>query len=290
MTKTNLIFTTAAEHLVKYFENQAGFSIIPINQNKDKNNIFPDGEVYVRIDKIKEIKDERIVVIHTGSPNPNSGLIELEMILSVFNHIGAKNVEVFFTYFPYGMQDKIFEEGETNAAEDLIRKLAEYHKVKKIYAIEPHFSKEPWLTKHPFISISAHEVMIESAKKEFPDAVFAAPDLGHEKRTKVKGFKKTRVDSYNVTIEHDKTFMENLKGKNVGVIDDIIETGGTMVRVYDECKKYQPAKIFAVATHGIMESGIKKIKGEYEKLFLSNTVATPESNVDIFSLILKNIK
>lgn len=284
----SILPTSKVFHLLPYLKDER-FSVIKPEFNRDNKNIFPDGEVYVKLSKTNYLKEGKVVILHSGSPNPNSGLVELEMILSILRSFGVSDLEVFFTYFPYGMQDKVFQIGETNAAEDLVTKLLYYYKVKKIYAIEPHFSKELWLEKYPFVSISAHEIMIESAKKKHQNVIFVAPDLGHERRTKIKGFKKTRVDSYNVTIEHDKSFMESLEGKTVGVIDDIIETGGTMCKFYDECEKYHLKEIFAVATHGIMKSGIERIREKYKTLYLSNTVATQEANVNIVSLILDNI-
>lgn len=280
----NLIVTTPARHLIPSLRKD--FSIIELKKNNDGKRVFPDGEVYARFEG--ELLKGRVVIIHAGSPRPNDGIVELEMALAVLRRAGVPDIEVFFTYFPYGMQDKIFQEGETNAAEDLLMKLCEYWKVKRVYAIDPHFHGASWLQKFPFVSVPAHDLLVAAARIDYPEAVFVAPDMGHEHRTKkVKGFKKTRTDSYTVTIEHDKEFMGSFFGKSIGVTDDIIETGNTMVKFHDECKEYGAKELFAVATHGALLEGVKKVKEKYKNLYLSNTIDREEANVDISPLIIE---
>jgi len=281
----NLILTTSASHFKDSFGSRKNFRLVVLGTNRDGKNIFPDGEVFVKLPELS--KESRTVVLHSGAPNPNDGLAELEMILSILKRGGIQNVEVFFTYLPYGMQDKIHVEGETNAAEDLLRKLCEYYGVGKIYAIDPHFTEAPWLKGMPFVSVSAHETLLSAVRKNYPDAVFVSPDMGHETRTKglMKGFQKTRTDSYTVTITHDGIFMSGIKGKTVAVVDDIIETGGTMIGFYNECEKFAPKEMVAVVTHGLLSSGIKRLKEKYLAVFISNTINQEEANVDISMLI-----
>lgn len=168
----------------------------------------------------------------------------------------------------------------------MLKKLISYYGVKKVYAIDPHFHGAPWLSGLPFYPVSAHGTLLAAVRKDFPDAVFVAPDKGHEKRVAgLQGFEKKRTDSYTVAIEHDKNTLNGFKGKTVGVVDDIIETGGTMAAFHDICKTYAPKKLFAVATHGVLPSGIARVKKAYGTLFLSNSVAQPEANIDITPLI-----
>ena len=82
----------------------------------------------MRILKADQLRGKRVIVLHSGAPKPNEGLTELELILQILRDNQIKP-EVFFTYFPYGMQDKVFERGETNVAENLVEKLINYNKV-----------------------------------------------------------------------------------------------------------------------------------------------------------------
>ncbi|PIP22417.1 MAG: hypothetical protein COX38_00660, partial [Candidatus Nealsonbacteria bacterium CG23_combo_of_CG06-09_8_20_14_all_39_25] len=112
------------------------------------------------------------------------------------------------------------------------------------------------------------------------------PDIGGKRRTKIPGFKKKRLNSFDVKIFSPSS---NLKGKIVGVVDDMIKTGGTLLKFYKIAKKAGAKKIIALITHGVMPDGISKIKRRYLKLYLTNTIKRKDSNIDITDLISKNI-
>jgi ribose-phosphate pyrophosphokinase len=285
----NIIPTSQAEQIGKNLAKK-GLKVIFPEKNREGKRYFPDGEVYVKISKAEKLRG-RTIVLHSGAPKPNDGLVELEMILEILRKSKAKPMELFFTYFPYGKQDNIFEKGETNAAENLVKKLVGYYGVAKIYIIDAHFWGREWVKKYPVINISAVDLLIQSALKDFPEAIFLPPDIGSARRTglKLKGLKKKRIDSYLVKIKSNKEFKRIVKGKVVGVIDDLVETGATLVPFYEECKKCRAKEVIALITHGVLTEGIERINSKYSKLYLTNTIDRKEANVDIANLIFETI-
>ena len=299
--KIFIIPTSSAQYLAgKIKKKRDNFRIIFPTENKDGKRCFPDGEIYIKIPKAERLKDRRVIVLHSGIPKPNEGLIELELILQILRDSETKT-EVFFTYFPYSQQDKVFEKGETNIAENLIEKLINYYNVKKIYIIDAHFEGNKWVKKYPIINISAVPLLIEKVKEEFAaeasfaprgrgkDILFVSPDIGGKRRTGIRGVEKKRLDTWTVEIKDSKGLENIVKGRVIGVVDDILETGGTLDRFYDECKKFGAKKVIALITHGILSSGIQRIKKKYWKLYLTNTVRQKRADVDVTDLILNTI-
>lgn len=286
--KIYLVPTSTTEHLAKNISAKTrDFEIVFPNLSRDRKRYFPDGEVYIKILNANKLREKRIIVLHSGAPKPNKGLVELELILQILRDNNLKP-EVFFTYFPYGMQDKVFEKGETNVAENLVEKLVNYYKVRKFYIIDPHFEGRKWVKKYPIIPISAIPLLIEKAKKDFgKNILFLSPDIGGKRRTGFKAMEKKRLSSFEVKMFPPKA---NFKGKIIGVIDDIIKTGGTLLKFYEISKKCGAKKIIALVTHGVIPDGISKIKKKYSKLYLTNTIKQKESNIDITGLILKAIQ
>lgn len=290
MESINIIPTTTTEHIGKKLAKKKGLRLIFPEKNKDGKRYFPDGEIYARISRVKQLRG-RTIILHSGAPNPNDGLIELEMLLGILQKSKTKPIEVFFTYFPYGKQDNIFEEGETNAAENLVRKLFNYYRVKRIYTIDAHFANREWVSKYPLTNISAVNLLSQTALKDYPEAIFLPPDIGAQRRTgmKLRGLKKKRIDSYLVTIQSNKEFRTIVSGKVVGVIDDMVETSATLVPFYEECKKCRTKEVIALVTHGVLSEGINKIRTKYSKLYLTNTIDRIEANVDISDLVFETI-
>jgi ribose-phosphate pyrophosphokinase len=285
--KTSFILTSTTEYLLASLKRKANnFEFVFSGKNKEGKRFFPDGEVYIRIAEVNNLRDRRVIVLHSGAPNPNEGLVELEMILQILKDHKIKP-ELFFTYFPYGKQDRAFENGEANIAESLIKKLIDYYRVKKIYIIDPHFAKMEWIKKYPLTSIATASFLIEKAKKDLgQNIMFLSPDKGGKRRTGISGIKKKRIDSFRVESFSPKI---NVQGKTIGVVDDLLETGGTLLKFYEVMRKSGADKIIALITHGVLDSGIKKIKKKFLKTYLTNTINKKEANVDITDLIVDNI-
>jgi len=282
-----IIPTSGALHLAKKITDKSIQILYPV-PNKDGTFIFPDGEVYSRLPDIPKAC-KKVVVLHAGMPNPNNGLVEFEIILEALK---AKKIiiEVFFTYMPYSMQDKIFHDGEINASESLIKKLLRYYKVKKIYAIDAHFHGRDWIKKYSFVNIESQPLIKSAVEKEHGKILFVGPDEGSQRRSGVIGLKKKRKNSFEIEHLHDEDFFSTIKGKTIGVIDDLVETGGTLVRFHDKCMENGAKKMVALITHGVMESGIEKVKAKYSKLYLTNSIDRKEANVDISPLIIKSLQ
>jgi len=183
--------------------------------------------------------------------------------------------------------------------------LVNYYKVKKIYIIDAHFGGRKWVKKYPIVNISAIPILTQRAKEDFSENIlFLSPDIGGNRRTGILGLKKARMDSYRVKMIAPNI---NLKGRIVGVVDDMIKTGATLLKFQEIAKKAGAKKIIALVTHGVLPTGISKIKKKYSKLYLTNTIKhrarqsqarwkmrrslsdQKESNIDITDLILKTI-
>jgi len=286
--KMEIIPTLNSEYLAKDLEKNSDFHVNYIQKNKDGKRFFPDGEIYMRIGGIKNQKG-KVVVLHSGAPNPNDGLVELEFVLNFLRDNKIKNLELFVTYFPYSRQDKVFEKGELNMAESLVKRWTKVYGVKKIYVIDAHFIGEKWIKKYPIIDVCAHKTLIEIVRVKYPEIVFVTPDLGSRRRTKISGVSKKRENSYNVEIFHDDEFKKAVNGKIVGVVDDMIETGGTLVRINEKCKELGAIKLIALITHGVLESGINKVAQNYDELFLTNSINCKNANVNILNLITNTL-
>jgi len=236
------------------------------------------------------MKGKRVIVLHSGAPGPNDGLVELELLLQILKE-NELSPELFFTYFPYSRQDKIFETGETNVAENLIKKLMNYYLVKKIFVIDAHFGEREWVKKYPLINISAIPLLMERAKKDFGENIlFLATDKGGRERFKIPGFDKLRRSSFEIELKISKELVNSMKGKIVGIVDDILGTGGTLLKARKLARKSGAKRIIALVSHPLLKEGILKIKKEFGKVYFTNTIFQPKiPQIDITELILKAI-
>jgi len=278
-----IIPTSSVGHLLPALRQIEGCTVHELLPNKDGKHVFPDGEVYVRLDEKPE-QSERTIVVHAGAPRPNEGIVELEMILMALESYSIKP-ELVLTYFPYGMQDKVFEPGEISVAQSLIKQWKDYYQVQGIHVIDAHFHGREWIASYPLTCHSASSLLLNAVQTKYPDIVLRAPDDGSHRRTTLPSAKKVRKNSHEVDFAHTDDFAAAIRGKVVGVVDDLIETGGTLARFADHCRENGAEKVIAIATHGVLPEGVERVKNAYDELYLTNTIGSPHANVDIAPLL-----
>ena len=133
-------------------------------------------------------------------------------------------------------------------------------------------------------------------EKMLQDVVLVGPDLGAAKgvESMVKIFRNLGINA-RIALGHkvrDKpnevaksVIIGDVEGKNCLIVDDIIDTGGTMIKTAEKLKEKGAKKVYAYATHGLFTDGVEKFK-VFDKVIVSDTLKTPKAeNFEVLSLI-----
>ncbi|MEK7128465.1 MAG: ribose-phosphate diphosphokinase, partial [Patescibacteria group bacterium] len=253
--------------------------ITPYCEDFGKSNIvikhFPDNESYVFIPKIEAQKDKKITIYHRLYPEQDKRIFELMLILSRLQK-ETKDIELFAPYLPYARQDRKRKEGEVVSA-DVLCELLKNYGVKKLITYDCHFLPKPGNFTRAGLAIenkSAGPKLYAYAKKYFDEEnkknntaeefVVVSPDEGssyfieNAKGQKTHSLTKTRgeakANGEENGIHADIHTMEgeiDVEGKNVCILDDIISTGGKIIRAIEHLKARGAKKIIVGATHGV---------------------------------------
>jgi ribose-phosphate pyrophosphokinase len=278
-----VFFARSAEHLAPLISLPKGASI---------TRSYSDGEVSVRIKE--NVKGENVwVVAHTLPPAEN--ILELLFLLDALHRQGAV-VSLFIAYFGYGRQDRIDAYGECLS----IRVIADCLKlfpVKRTVVLHPHSLKLREFLDHEGV------VPADILKKAVSSIdVILAPDKGAESfaRAIAKKYKrgvavleKKRISDTQVEVVavHD-----HLKGKSVLIVDDMISTGGTLIKTTEELLRQGVKEVFAYATHGILCGDARKniANSKLKAVYVTNSLPVEESEkikvIDIAPVIQKWLK
>ncbi|XVH33695.1 ribose-phosphate diphosphokinase (plasmid) [Haloferacaceae archaeon DSL9] len=266
-----IITTPSAEHL-----DLDAIRLEPHPRNDSR--LFPDDEVFVRVESIEAV--ERAFVVHSGQPHPNRGLAFLYGVLDLCAEHGIP-VTLCLTYAPYGMQDKPFYPGTVTYARTFLKAVTECYDVQRVYAVDPHFSHRDWVDAYPLRSLHAFPLIQERVDADLNEYVVVGPDLGAVDRFGIPGFEKTRTGASDVELRGEL----DVDRKNVLVFDDLIETGGTMVAAYDRLKEQGAETVTAASVHAVLDEGVRRVKATYDGFYATNTIATEVSNVSIEPLV-----
>lgn len=238
---------------------------------------FSDGESHIRI--LETIRSKHIFVIQSGSAPANDHLFEALQIIHTCTQGGAKNVTAVFPFLPYRRQERAIHEKECVSAK-LVAALIEKSGAGALITCNLHTPHIQTFYTIPVIDISPWNLFAEALTKRISSTdsfCIVAPDAGsvHDSTLLSKKLdiplvraEKSRPTPDTVSV---KCVNGDVKNKNVLMVDDEINTAGTVIAIAAELKKLGAQKIFIAATHAVLSGNAQ---GKIENSSISEVLTT----------------
>ncbi len=237
---------------------------------------FSDGEISVKYNE--NIRGNDVFIIQPTSP-PAENILELLLMIDAAHRASAKRITAVLPYFGYARQDRK-DRPRVALSAKLVANLISTAGANRVLTLDLHSASIQGFFDIPFDHLYSSIFFIDRIKKLFKDGVVVGPDVGSLKRARAYanrlGFDLAVVDKKRSgpnNIE-DVTLIGNIKDKNVIMVDDMIDTGGTLCRAAEMLKKAGACQIVAACTHPILSGdAIKRLEdSEISKVFVSDTV------------------
>jgi ribose-phosphate pyrophosphokinase len=248
--------------------------------------IFSDGESSIKLGRV----GKNCVIVQSTNPPTDTHLIQLLMMAKKCTDDGAQDVCAVVPYLAYARQDRAFLEGEVVSI-SLVAKLFESVGLKHIITVDIHSE----LAMSYFASIqnvSSIPLLADYASKmRLHDPIAVSPDAGGTNRAKefarhldidVLVLKKSRHKvTGDVTIEERLDI--DISKRDVIVIDDIISSGGSLIKAAEFLNKKGAGKIYAMCAHALLiNDAAQKIKSAgVEDIVSTNSVPGQYAKVDL---------
>ncbi|MEE8402577.1 MAG: ribose-phosphate diphosphokinase [Candidatus Hydrothermarchaeaceae archaeon] len=251
---------------------------------------FPDGERYIRVDS--DVKGRDCIVMQSTSRPQDANLLELLQLLDTLKENGAANIITVMPYFGYGRQDKIFKSGENVTSKTLAKHIEMNSDA--FYTINIHKKHIIDFFKIPATELDATPILGEYFKTHGLKApVVIGPDDGAERLAKgvadVIGcpfdyLQKTRLGPGKVEMKPKKI---DVKGKDVIIVDDIIDSGGTIVEAMKMLHSRGAANILVGTVHPVLTGNVisRLFSSGAADLVATNTINSQISYLTVSSLI-----
>jgi len=243
---------------------------------------FADGEVEVKIEE--NIRGRDCFLIQSTCPPVNENLMEFLIMLDAALRASARRITAVLPYFGYGRQDRKVEPRVPISAK-LVAKLITVAGANRILALDLHAGQIQGFFDIPVDHLYAMPVLFEYfRKKNFKDPVVIAPDPGGVERA--RAFAK-RLDASLAIVDKRRPkpneaavmhIIGDVKGKDAIILDDMVDTGGTLIRVAEALKKEAAKKVYAACSHGVLSGNATELvaKSELEELVITNTIPLDE--------------
>jgi len=263
---------------------------------KTEKKVFPDGESKITINQIP--KKSIVIVVQSTYPPVDSNLLELLSIVSKIQKFSSK-VYAVIPYMGYARQDREFLGGEIVTI-GVIGRLLKAAGVKKVLTVDIHSKLALKELKISSENVSAMDVLVKHFKKlKLKEPLIVSPDIGGKERAE-KFAKLLKTDFIALKKHRDRKTGKvnilsgkvNVRNRDLILVDDMISTGGSIVKATQFLKKQKCRRVFVACTHALLvNDATKKIKNAgVSEIISTNTIPGNSAKVDVSRVISNALK
>ncbi len=244
---------------------------------------FSDGEIRVQINE--SVRGSHVFVIQSTNP-PAENLLELIFIIDTLRRASAEKITAVIPYYGYARQDKK-DAPRVPISSRVVANLLTAAGVSRIMVLELHAEQIQGFFNVPVDHLYSSPVFVEYLLKneKIENAVVVSPDAGRVNRARSLAKK---LNNLPIAIIDKRRNIPNqsevmhvvgeVKDKDVLMVDDIVDTAGTLTRAAEALKFNGAKRIIACVTHPLLSGdAIAKLKNSpIDKLYTTDSVILPE--------------
>ncbi len=258
-----------ANEIAKYLE-------MPLS--KATINRFSDGEINVQI--AESVRGKDVYIVQPTCAPANDNLMELLIMTDALKRSSAKSITAVVPYYGYARQDRKAAPRVPISAK-LVANLMETAGITRMVTVDLHASQIQGFFDIPVDNLYGAILFADYIKsKQLPNPIIASPDIGGVTRARYfaqrLGLEMVIVDKRRQKANESEVMniIGDVDGKDVILIDDMIDTAGTMVKAAEALKKLGATSVMACCTHPVLSGpAYDRIEnGVLDELVVANTI------------------
>ena len=257
---------------------------------------FADGEIYVEINE--NIRGNSIFIVQSVSSPANDNLMELLLCIDALKRSSAKNITAVIPYFGYARQDRKVAP-RTSISAKLVSNLITKAGADRVVTVDLHAGQIQGFFDLPVDNLFATPIFARHVKRNIKgkNLICVSPDVGGVERSRALARK---LDIGIAIIDKRRpapgksqvmNVIGNVKNKTCIIIDDIIDSGGTIVNAAQALINRGAKEVHVYITHGVLSGeAVEKIKkSKIKKLVITDTIDNSDKvkkakNIEVLSI------
>jgi ribose-phosphate pyrophosphokinase len=240
---------------------------------------FSDGEIFAEIQE--NVRGVDVYVVQPTCAPANDNLMELLIIVDALKRASAGSITAVIPYYGYGRQDRKVAP-RTPITAKLVADLLTAAGVERVVSVDLHAGQIQGFFSIPFDHLYAMPPFLDYLRSRFATSkpVFVSPDAGGVERTRAYA-KRMDVDLAIIDKRREKAnvsevmnIIGEIEGRDCVIIDDMIDTAGTLTNAAKALKDQGARSVSAAATHGVLSgSAIERISSSVlDEVVVSDTI------------------
>jgi ribose-phosphate pyrophosphokinase len=243
---------------------------------------FSDGEIFCQIEE--NVRGSDVFVIQPTCPPVNENLIELLVMLDAFKRSSAERVTAVLPYFGYARQDKK-DKPRVPITSKLVADLISKAGADRVLTMDLHAAQIQGFFDIPVDHLFAAPVILEAIRElAVPDLTIVSPDAGGVERARAIAKRlevglaivdKRRTNPNEAEVMH---VIGDVEGQIALIIDDIIDTAGTLTKTAEALRIHGATEVMAVGVHGVLSGPAidRLIESHVSQVLITNTTPIEE--------------
>jgi ribose-phosphate pyrophosphokinase len=258
-----------AERVVRHLDKELG---------KCSRGVFSDGEI--RFQSLENVRGSDVFAVQSMTEDTNFHIMELLLMADAFKRASARRITAVVPYYAYGRQDRK-DRPRVPISAKLLGDLLETAGFSRVLTIDLHANQIQGFFNVPVDNLMALPIFISHFEKEkLENLVIVSPDAGGVERARLfaqrlhAGLAIAYKQRPEPGVAKVMYIIGDVKDKDVIIVDDIIDTAGTMMETVRTLREKGARRIFAACTHGVLSGqAIERIEdAPLEKLYISDTI------------------
>ncbi|MCD4757702.1 MAG: ribose-phosphate pyrophosphokinase [Arcobacteraceae bacterium] len=241
-------------------------------------NKFSDGEINVNI--TESVRGRDVYIVQPTCAPTNDNLMELLIMTDAFKRSNAGSVTAVIPYFGYARQDRKAAPRVPISAK-LVASMIERSGIDQVITVDLHAAQIQGFFDIPVDNLYGSIIFTDYLKqKKLPNPIIASPDIGGVARARnyaqKLGLELVIVDKRREKANESEVMniIGDVTGKDVILVDDMVDTAGTLVKAAEVLKKKGATSVMACCTHGVLSGpAFERLEnGALDELVVTDTI------------------
>ncbi|WP_426461262.1 ribose-phosphate pyrophosphokinase [Mycoplasma hafezii] len=253
--------------------------IVGIPLSEVQRTVYADGEVMMVSEPT--VRDKDVFIIASTSRPVNNNIMELLLFIDSLKRASARSINVCLSYYGYARQDRKAS-GRQPIGAKLVADLLQTAGVTKVICVDLHNPSIQGFFNIPVDDLKGQYPIAKELKKLGEKFTVVSPDHGGTVRA--RKLAELIADTVQICIIDKRRtgvnqaevmgLLGDINNKNAVIIDDIIDTGGTILKAVDTLKANGAKKIIVAATHGIFTKGFEMFQDNpnVDKVIITDSI------------------
>ncbi len=243
---------------------------------------FSDGEVNFQV--LENVRGADVFLLQPSCPPANESIMELLLMVDAFKRASASRITAVMPYYGYARQDRK-DRPRVPISAKVVADLLTSVGVDRLLTMDLHAGQIQGFFNIPVDHLFATPVILDFLRElDFEDLMIVSPDAGGVERarffakyleTSLAIIDKRRPEENQAEVMH---IIGDVDGRDVLIVDDLVDTAGTIVKATEALRQHGAKRLLAAATHPVLSGpAIDRLeKSDYEMIIVTDSIPLPE--------------